>query len=414
MPVLVQDISVTNTTDEQDQNSSGNPDRDALVDALRQENRLLRALLSPSVDTPDTVQDITGRLHSIANRTYLNLVRRKPWGAFRYDWDAPTDTEYAHRSEAFDRVLHVFHRQWLGIRAAAGSLPGMKLAIDDRGKLGVADITASAATIASRRVSRIVIHGTSPNMVELVRKLAARGLAQSIFIVYHGNITQWCSEQERQFVFSAIDLVRSGSARKLHFMKAGNDIPGLPSSRQLLLNMSPVVPHHYAQATRSSNYVLVPGTPGWRKNLFCNALGAAMAPEVERVLHFARDLALPEPFRSKLERIEYVDRRTTLRLMASCIATLYVSVVECHPMVNLESEAVGTPCLRNSLFLDALEDHEYVRLVEVSDFANPAEVCERLQRVTSVKRTEMVDLIRDYLSQLNTTAMQRYADFLEL
>ena len=100
--------------------------------------------------------------------------------------------------------------------------------------------------------------------------------------------------------------------------------------------------------------------------------------------------------------------------MASCIATLYVSVVECHPMVNLESEAVGTPCLRNSLFLDALEDHEYVRLVEVSDFANPAEVCERLQRVTSVKRTEMVDLIRDSLSQLNTTAMQRYADFLEL
>ena len=83
-------------------------------------------------------------------------------------------------------------------------------------------------------------------------------------------------------------------------------------------------------------------------------------------------------------------------------------------MVNLESEAVGTPCLRNSLFLDTLEDHEYVRLVEVNDFANPAEICETLQRVTSVNRIEMLELIRDYLSQLNTTAMQRYADFLEL
>lgn len=123
MPVLVQDISVTNSTDEQDQNSSGNPDRDELVAALRQENRLLRALLSPSVDTPATVQDIAGPLHSIAKRTYLNLARRNSWGTSRYDWDAPTDTDYAHRSEAFDRVLHVFHRQWLGIRAAAGSLP---------------------------------------------------------------------------------------------------------------------------------------------------------------------------------------------------------------------------------------------------------------------------------------------------
>ena len=83
-------------------------------------------------------------------------------------------------------------------------------------------------------------------------------------------------------------------------------------------------------------------------------------------------------------------------------------------MVNLESEAVGTPCLRNSLFLDALEDHEYVRLVEVKDFANPAEICETLQRVISVSRVEMLDLIRDYLSRLNRTAMQRYADFLEL
>lgn len=414
MPAPVQDTSVTDKTSEQDQNSSDNPDRDELVDALRQENRLLRALLSPSVDPPATLKDRAERLRSIAERTYLNLARRGSWGASRYDWDAPTDTEYAHRSEAFDRVLHVFHRQWLGIRAAAGSLPGMKLAINDRGKLGAADIKAIAETITSRRVSRIVIHGTSPNMVELVRKLAAMGLAQSIFIVYHGNITQWCSEQERRFVFSAIDLVRSGSARKLHFMKAGNDIPGLPSSRQLLLNMSPIVPHHYGEATRSSNHVLVPGTPGWRKNLFCNALGAAMAPEVERVLHFARDLALPQPFRSKLERIEFVDRRTTLRLMASCIATLYVSIVECHPMVNLESEAVGTPCLRNSLYLDTLEDHEYVSLVEVSDFANPAEISETLHRVISVSRIEMLDLIRDYLSQLNTAAVQRYADFLEL
>lgn len=405
---------MTDKTSEQDQNSSDSPDRDELVDALRQENRLLRALLSPSVDPPATLKDRAERLRSIAERTYLNLARRGSWGASRYDWDAPTDTEYAHRSEAFDRVLHVFHRQWLGIRAAAGSLPGMKLAINDRGNLGAADIKAIAETITSRRVSRIVIHGTSPNMVELVRKLAAMGLAQSIFIVYHGNITQWCSEQERRFVFSAIDLVRSGSARKLHFMKAGNDIPGLPSSRQLLLNMSPIVPHHYGEATRSSNHVLIPGTPGWRKNLFCNALGAAMAPEVERVLHFARDLALPQPFRSKLERIEFVDRRTTLRLMAGCIATLYVSIVECHPMVNLESEAVGTPCLRNSLYLDTLEDHEYVSLVEVSDFANPAEISETLHRVISVSRIEMLDLIRDYLSQLNTAAVQRYADFLEL
>lgn len=405
---------MTDATEKKEHRSVSTPGRDELINTLREENRLLRALLSQPADTPDPSGKGTGDRNSIAKRTYLNLVRRKSDPTTTHDWDASADVEYAHRSEPFDRVLHVFHRQWLGIRAAAGSLPGMKLAIDANQRMGWADIKTITASIISRNPSRIIIHGTSPNMVALVEMLSAVGLARSIFIVYHGSIVQWCSEQERQFAFSAIELVRSGKASKIHFMKAGNDVFGLPSSTKLLLNMSPVVPDTFCQATQKSDYVLVPGTPGWVKNLFCNALGGAMAPEVSRVLHFATGLKLPKPLGSKLERVEFVDRRTTLRLMSHCLATLYVSVVECHPMVNLESEAVGTPCLRNPLFLDTLEGHDYVRLVEVKNTASPAGVCEALRRVISVDRREMSDLIRDYLSQLNSTALMRYADFLEL
>lgn len=395
-------------THEQDQRSSNAAEEPRRPDAPLQVNGLPHTILSPFLRS-------LGNLYSEAGiRTFLKLPGRR-WGvAGTHDWDDPADIEYSHRNEQFSSVLQVFHRQWLGVRAAAGSLPGMKLAIDYRKKLSKSDIKEIATAISSRRPKRIVIHGTSPNMVKLVNSLAGLGMAESIFIVYHGNIVQWCSDQERRFALSAIDLVKMGRAKKLHFMRAGNDFTGLASSNHLLLNMSPVVSQDYAGKARNANSVLVPGTSGWRKNIFCNALGAAMSPQVERVFHYAKDLTLPNPFGAKLERVTFVDRRTTLKLMSNCLATLYVSVVECHPMANLESEAVGTPCLRNPLFLDALEGHEYVRLVEVNDFANPSEISKKLLRAISVDRREMLDLIEDYLSKLNATAIQRYADFLDL
>lgn len=401
-------------TSDKEFGSSGALAPERSYDSVLQENRLLRELLSSSSVSDDAAGSETGSRYSRVIRNYLNLRRRNSIAATTHDWDAPVDVEYSHKNEQFKGVLHVFHRQWLGIRAAAGSLPGMKLAIDAHDRLSRSDFKTIANTILSRGTTRIVVHAMSPNMAELVRYLSAVGMAQSIYIVYHGNIVQWCSEQERRFALSAIDLQRAGRARKLHFMKAGNDVPDVPSSGRLLLNMSPIVPDHYRQRTRSFNHVLVPGTSGWRKNIFCNALGAAMTPQVERVLHYASDVEIPRPFESKLERVEHVDRRTTLRLMSNCVSTLYVSVVECHPMVNLESEAVGTPCLRNPLFLDALEEHDYVRLVEVGDFASPLAISEKLRRVMSVDRNEMVDLIEDYLSKLNRLAMLRYVDFLEL
>ncbi len=55
--------------------------------------------------------------------------------------------------------------------------------------------------------------------------------------------------------------------------------------------------------------------------------------------------------------MRFVDREGTFPLMAEIMVTLNVSPTETHQTVALESEAVGTPCLRARLFLDALEDH---------------------------------------------------------
>lgn len=347
-------------------------------------------------------------------RSVLHPFRRALARRLPLEWDAPTDTAYAHKAPGFERVLHVFNRQWIGIRAAAGSLPGHKLAVDGKLRLSRSVVNAVTTGLAMRGIERVVFHGMSGNLQTLIGALAAAGLSRHVYLVYHGSVAQWCDAPERRLAFMAFEAAAKGHVHRLHIMKGGHDLlPGV-SFTPLLLNMAPVTGLTAAERDGDRTDVLLPGTDAWCKNTHGNALAAAMTPQVTRVLHHMRGLALPQPFAGKLQHVPFVDRPTTLELMSAAAATAYASLVECHPMVNLESEAVGTPCIRNALALDALEDHPYVRLVEVPDRASPRAISQTLFKVLSVPRDECQDLIRDYHGRLHAISLARYREFLEL
>ena len=332
----------------------------------------------------------------------------------RFGWNLPEDTAYAHKLPAFSSVLHVFHGQWLGIRAAAGSLPGEKLAIDASRALPQKQADGLVAEIGARKLTRVVVHGMSDSAALLVRRLSAAGLAEQTFLVHHGGVAQWCYEPERKLAFQAIALAEEGHVKRFHILKRNHGLLGQKSFTPMLLNMSPVTGTPVVPHSRRAAAVFLPGTEGWIKNLHGNALGAAMAAGVEEVLHYARKITLPEPWQARLKHVPYVDRRGTFGLMAGSLATLNVSLTECHPMVALESEAVGTPCLRGRLFLDALEDHPYVRTVEVEDATSPFEIRDVLQRVLDIPAREREEMISDYLTALNRVSAERYGEFLGL
>ncbi len=81
------------------------------------------------------------------------------------EWNAPQDTRYSHSLPGFDRVLQVFHKEWFGIRAAAGSLPGAKLAIPADVDLSHDHVLGIYDAISLAGYDRIVFHGSpSPNV----------------------------------------------------------------------------------------------------------------------------------------------------------------------------------------------------------------------------------------------------------
>ncbi|CAH1669462.1 class I SAM-dependent methyltransferase [Chelatococcus asaccharovorans] len=332
-------------------------------------------------------------------------------------WDADRDIRYAHANADFAGCLHVFHQEWFGIRAAAGSLPGRKLAITAERPLGGRVLSAIARDILDSAPERIVFHGLSDNMLAITETLARRGCAERMFMVHHGAPPQWLHEPERGYLFASLRLAQSGAIRRLNVMRAGFDVPVKRLFRPVLFNLSPRLPSVGIEALPERAVpggAFIPGWGHWRKNIIANAMGAALSPGITEIWAYARDLTLPEALKKPIRFKRYQGRESGMRTAVAAELCLNVSLVDCHPMVNLEAQALGRPCLRGPLCLDALEDHPYVRLTEVRDVSSIAEIRDRIDAVLAVPVAERRELISDYQCASDAVAFQRYREFLEL
>lgn len=332
-------------------------------------------------------------------------------------WNAPRDTQYAHAGHGLDEVLHIFQQEWFGIRAAAGSLPGSKLALRSIDAMDAPFCRRVLLQIVDSAPERIVIHGMSDAMADLVDALAKAGWSNRVYVVNHGAPSQWFSPPEARFAFKCIALAQQGKLRRLHVMKPGFDFPGISLYRPMLFNLSPRLGAGMGSGTSREDQtgaVLLPGWSGWRKNVHANALGAALCDRVSSVLAFAADLDLPAPMHAKLRIIPFRDREQTLQLMQQVEVVMNVSLVDCHPMVHVEAQVLGTACVRGPLFLDALEDHTYIQLTQVQDVTSVVEIRQVLDRLLDVEPKERCELAQDYQRQSDAVAIQRYREFLEI
>ena len=333
-----------------------------------------------------------------------------------FHWNALRDTRYAHRGHGLDDVLHVFQQQWFGIRAAAGSLPGYKLAVGPEGALDHASKRALARKIQQLKPQRIVVHGMSDAMGDLVEALASIGMSECIFVVIHGAPAQWCSPQEARYAFRAFELGRSRKIRRLHVMKPGFELPDVPIYKPLLFNMSPLLKKDdLSKNSFSGNEtILIPGWSGWRKNVQTNALAAALCDSVKTILVFDHTLSLPGSLNKKIRKIDYTSREQTFEMIKLVDAVMNVSIVDCHPMVHIEAQTLGKACMRGPLFLDALEDHPCVELTQVCDVTSVNEIRLKLERLMSIPLVERRELSLDYQRQNDCISIGRYQEFLEL
>lgn len=374
-----------------------------MSEAIGRRDRIQRALLQPFKPELERTRRVVG---------HAAVHERSPQG---FEFDAVRDTRFMQDIDGFKRVAHVMHQEWFGIRAAAGSLPGRKLAISSSRMPDAREIEQAAQVLSANGVDRVVLHGFSQAMAAWVKGLASAGFGQ-IYLVWHGAPVMWVHEDERKLFFLARSTAEAGYIRRFHGMRSGTDLAlGKIGWRPQLYNMPPRIaerrrkPHSPSEATALA--------PSWNlihKNLSTNVLAAICSPRVEKVRVLAQDFALPRELHKKVEVLPKLDQLQMMDAMALSDVVLNASIVDCHPMVELEALAVRTPSVRGLLGLECLDDHPYVRLTQATDALNPRTVKERIEAILDVPRDEMVAMMDSYSSALIELSAQRYAEFLEL
>lgn len=326
--------------------------------------------------------------------------------------DADCDRKYAVSDPRFDGVMHVFHQQWHGIRAAAGALPGRKIAVPQNFQARGRHRAAVLATAAAWAARKAVFHGYSPAVEPLLKAFCADGIA--CYLVWHGNLAQLAWRPEVDFFSLAQRAAKRGLFKRSHMLKAGMRAV-FPNAFEPMLVNCPPAPKTSRISPPFSSWpaaALVPGFVDIRKNVHTSLIGCALS-SIELVLHYGRirgDL----PILARCKRVAYDDHDRHLALLTQVDVTVNVSVIDCHPMVEMEALAAGAMSVTGPLCLDALKGHPYTTLSVIQNPFDVDEIAARLDFIRQIEPTELSGVIEDYRRAIRSISLERYAEFLEL
>jgi hypothetical protein len=332
------------------------------------------------------------------------------------EFDADGDRRYANDDAdgRFARVAHVFHQPWHGIRSAAGTLPGHKIAIPLTRQLGAGDLFKVVSRLHDWKIEKVVFHGFSFAADRVLRAVSA--FCSSCYLVWHGNLSQLVWKPEVKYFERALVACKRGHFRRAHMLKAGmGDI--LPRSFEpMLLNSPPVTGHvRLVPAFAGTHSVaLVPAYTDIRKNLHSSLVGTALSRSIDDVLYYGHIRGAALPALARCKRIEYAGHDKHLAFLHDVDVMVNVTTIDCHPMVDLEAIAAGAMALTGPLFLDALEDHPFTKLSTMENPFDVREIATRLDHLKAMDNTELNTIISDYTKKLSAVSRERYITFLDL
>ena len=334
-------------------------------------------------------------------------------------FDTPAMLRAAHRVAGFERVLHVAHHEWHGIRQATAYCPGHKLLIPADGPLEEADKIQIAEEIQALGITHVVFQGYSENADQLLLSLKSRfGAGLRCHAVTHVTTAQF--EHHFEMVMQARLLIRlrMGSLQGLASVKPDFGAVFEHYWPGLIVNFAPDLPSQRHRRPPDMRSVYAPLDPGWRKNMYTNVLGALTAENVEQV----KTANFPNGLESlvnldRLRLVGYLRGRDLFEEMARSSLVLLATLAECQPMTQLESLAVGTPAMTGPLSIREFDDDPLIRLCTTPHLDNPALLARDVERVVAARHDDpaaIEEMITDHLARRHALAAQRYADFLAL
>jgi hypothetical protein len=336
-----------------------------------------------------------------------------------FTFDETRMISWMHKSDAFDSVLHVAHREWHGIRHATAYLPGHKLLISSSKNPSDEEVEHVASFVDNRSIKRVVFQGYSDAADYLAVHLAPRvGREVQFYVITHTTTSQFDNNFEMHMqarIFSRLQyktLTRIGSVKPYFSSSFSQYYP------HTIINLAPTIPEGSFSRTRLDGSVFIPLDVGWRKNRYTNIIAALKSTRVSSVLtnNFPDGIESLIDL-SKLKLTNYLRGLKLFEKMATVDAVLLATLAECQPMTQLEAFAVGTPALTLRLNIPDFQDDEVMQICGVDCVDNGYHITKALDRLLDWQNSDPAacqQAISDHLTRRQQIACDRYADFLEL
>ncbi len=334
--------------------------------------------------------------------------------------NAPLDTRWAAVMPRFGKLMHVFHQEWHGIRAAAGYMPGQKLAIACERTLDERELRAALELVQRSGCDTVIVHSYSPNardfMVLLRRTM---GSSVRILSLWHGSSAQFHYSLELDYFAQLVDLKRRGVIDEVATVKPGMHLLSSDIFPKTVINLPPRVSdaERTSPTRRMTRAALIPTPNDWRKNFFTNLFACQASTRIDDV-YVTASYKLPEALKAR-RRIHHVARpsRTELfELVRRCDIVLNASLSECQPMTALEALSLGIPCVHGTLSMGALDAHPYQRLSQIAGVDSVEAVTAAIEQVVSLRERapeELAGMMADYARALTAEAVDVLGEFVQ-
>jgi SAM-dependent methyltransferase len=329
------------------------------------------------------------------------------------------DTAWAHVHAGMSGVMHVFHQEWHGIRAAAGYSPGHKLAITAERSLTPKELRRAVELCESSGCRVVIVHSFSSYAHEFIvalRKVLGRSIR--IYCVWHGSTAQFHHDYEFDVFAGVMDLSSQGLLQGVACVKPDMHLVANAIYPKTLLNLPPrVEPALQRPSGTRSGSALIPTPNDWRKNFYTNLYACMAARQLQRVYVTTRFIQpRPLPFPKPVLRLERPSRSELFELLRGKVdVVLNASLSECQPMTALEGLALRVPCVTGPLGLGELDAHPYQRLMQVERVDVVGAVRDAVEAVLDLQERspqELRAMMDDYERLLCRESLRRYEEFI--
>ncbi|AKQ65365.1 Myosin-9 (Myosin heavy chain 9) [Myxococcus hansupus] len=331
--------------------------------------------------------------------------------------DAPLDTTWAHVDPRFSRVVHLFHQEWYGIRAASGYAPGHKIGITANRPLTAEDHRRIVETCETLGARSVIFQGFSPNALEVMHMLRrVFGSTLKLCCVWHGSTAQFHFDFELETFSRLLALREQGLLDAVACVKPEMHLMSPLLFQEVLLNLPPrIAPPDRRHRAALARAAFVPTPNNWWKNFYSNVFVAASLPSLERVYVTSPFTTRPElPLRASVINVGPLKRAELFNLIRETDVVLNVTLAECQPMTALEGLAHGVACLTGPLSLGVLDEHPYQRLVQIAGTGSLGQIRSALEQVIRLQEhspEEHAQMLEDYTRTLCEHAINRYLEF---